>query len=130
MDGTFPLFRLMTESPRTSRARDLAAIDDQRDAPCPVPCAREFRRVRRRTQELFRRAFRFLCEEQENAMNKDRVEGSAHQAKGGLKEAAGKVTGDSKLETEGKAEKTAGKVQNTVGGIKDTLKEATDQKSH
>lgn len=61
-------------------------------------------------------------------MNKDRVEGSAHQAKGALKEAAGKVTGDTKLETEGKTEKVAGKVQNTVGGVKDTLKEATGQK--
>jgi uncharacterized protein YjbJ (UPF0337 family) len=61
-------------------------------------------------------------------MNKDRVEGSAHQAKGGLKEAAGKVTGDTKLETEGKAEKTAGKVQNTVGGVKDSVKDAVSDK--
>jgi uncharacterized protein YjbJ (UPF0337 family) len=55
-------------------------------------------------------------------MDKDRVEGSAHQAKGAVKEVAGKVTGDAKLESEGKAEKTAGKVQNAVGGLKDTLR--------
>ena len=36
-------------------------------------------------------------------MNKDRIEGSVEQAKGKVKEVAGKVTGDSKLETEGKA---------------------------
>ena len=39
---------------------------------------------------------------------------------------AGKATGDSKLETEGKAQKVAGKVQNTVGGMKDTVKEAVE----
>jgi uncharacterized protein YjbJ (UPF0337 family) len=55
-------------------------------------------------------------------MDKDRVEGSAHQAKGQVKEVAGKVLGDAKLEGEGKAEKTAGKVQNAVGGIKDAVR--------
>ena len=59
-------------------------------------------------------------------MNKDRVEGSAHQVKGKLKEVTGKVTGDTKTEAEGKAEKIGGKVQNTVGGIKDSVKESTD----
>jgi uncharacterized protein YjbJ (UPF0337 family) len=55
-------------------------------------------------------------------MDKDRVEGSAHQAKGKVKEVAGKVLGDAKLEGEGKAEKTAGKVQNAIGGIKDAVR--------
>ena len=36
-------------------------------------------------------------------MNKDRIEGSFEQAKGKAKEIAGKASGDSKLETEGKA---------------------------
>jgi uncharacterized protein YjbJ (UPF0337 family) len=55
-------------------------------------------------------------------MDKDRIEGSAQQAKGALKEMAGKVTGDAKLEAEGKADKAAGKVQNAVGGLKDILR--------
>ena len=55
-------------------------------------------------------------------MDKDRIEGSAKQAKGAIKEVAGKVTGDGKLETEGKSDKAAGKVQNAVGGLKDTLR--------
>ena len=55
-------------------------------------------------------------------MDKDRIEGSAQQVKGKVKEAAGKVTGDSKLEGEGKADQVAGKVQNTIGGFKDTLR--------
>lgn len=55
-------------------------------------------------------------------MDKDRIEGSGHQAKGAVKEAAGKLTGDAKLESEGKGEKLAGKVQNAVGGAKDALR--------
>ena len=55
-------------------------------------------------------------------VDKDRVEGSWEQTKGKAKEVAGKVTGDTKTEAEGKAQKTAGKVQNTVGGLKDTLR--------
>ena len=61
-------------------------------------------------------------------MDKDRIEGAARQAKGKMKEVAGKVTGDSKTEAEGATEKTAGKVQNTVGGMKDKIREAVDDK--
>jgi uncharacterized protein YjbJ (UPF0337 family) len=55
-------------------------------------------------------------------MDKDRINGSAEQAKGAVKEAAGRVLGDRKLETEGKTDKAAGKVQNAVGGLKDALR--------
>jgi len=54
-------------------------------------------------------------------VDKDRVEGSLEQAKGKVKEVAGKVTGDSKTETEGKADQVKGKVKNTIGGIRDSL---------
>jgi uncharacterized protein YjbJ (UPF0337 family) len=56
------------------------------------------------------------------AMDKDRIKGSAEQAKGTAKEAAGKVFGDKKLETEGKTDKAAGKVQNAIGGLKDAVR--------
>jgi len=59
-------------------------------------------------------------------MNKDRMQGSFEQAKGKMKEVAGKASGDSKLETEGKAQQVAGKVQNAVGGFKDAVKEAVN----
>ena len=55
-------------------------------------------------------------------MDKDRVKGSAEQAKGKVKEVAGKATGDAKLESEGKAEKIKGKIRNAVGGPKDALR--------
>jgi uncharacterized protein YjbJ (UPF0337 family) len=56
-------------------------------------------------------------------MDKDRVIGSAKEAKGKVKEAVGKAVGDSKLEAEGTADKIEGKVQNAVGGLKDAIKE-------
>jgi uncharacterized protein YjbJ (UPF0337 family) len=57
-------------------------------------------------------------------MDDDRVKGSAQNMKGKVKEAAGKVTGDAKLETEGKADQVSGKIRNAVGGIKDSFREA------
>ena len=56
-------------------------------------------------------------------MNKDRIEGSAEQAKGKIKEVAGKALGDSKLQSEGVADQVKGKVQNAVGGVKDAVKD-------
>ena len=55
-------------------------------------------------------------------MDKDRIKGSAEQAKGKVKEVAGKALGDEKLKAEGKADQVKGKVQNAVGGLKDTLR--------
>ena len=66
----------------------------------------------------------FMKSLKEKIMDKDRIEGSANQAKGAIKEAAGKVTGDAKLQAEGKADKAAGKVQNAVGGVKDAVRDA------
>ena len=39
-----------------------------------------------------------------------------------MKEVIGKVTGDAKLEAEGKSDKVAGKVENAVDGLKDALR--------
>ena len=57
-------------------------------------------------------------------MDKDRVDGAAHQVKGSIKEAIGKVTGDKRTEVEGAAEKAGGKVQSTVGNVKDSARDA------
>ena len=55
-------------------------------------------------------------------IDKDRVIGSAKEIKGTVKQTVGKAVGDSKLESEGNADKIEGKVQNAIGGLKDTLK--------
>jgi uncharacterized protein YjbJ (UPF0337 family) len=59
-------------------------------------------------------------------VDKDRIEGAGKQIKGGIKDAVGKATGDSKLRGEGKADKAEGKVQNTVGGLKDEIRDAVE----
>src|SRR6185437_14525614 len=48
-------------------------------------------------------------------MDKDRIDGSAKEAKGAVKEVAGKITSDAHLRNEGKADKAEGKVQNAIG---------------
>jgi uncharacterized protein YjbJ (UPF0337 family) len=55
-------------------------------------------------------------------MDKQRVKGSAQQAKGKIKELAGKAVGNRKLQARGKAEEAGGKVRNTVGGLKDAMR--------
>jgi len=55
-------------------------------------------------------------------MDKDRINGAADQAKGSIKEAAGKVTGDAKLQAEGSLDKSKGKVESAIGGVKDTIR--------
>jgi uncharacterized protein YjbJ (UPF0337 family) len=59
-------------------------------------------------------------------MNKDHVKGAANKAKGGVKDAVGGLTGDGKLQAEGKLDKAKGSVQNAVGNAKDTVKRAAD----
>ena len=56
-----------------------------------------------------------------NTVDKDRIKGSAEQAKGAVKETSGKIFGDERLEAEGKTDKAAGKVQNAIGGLKDAV---------
>jgi uncharacterized protein YjbJ (UPF0337 family) len=57
-------------------------------------------------------------------MDKDRIHGAVDQAKGAIKEGAGKLTGDQKLQAEGKADKLGGKVESAVGGAKDSVRDA------
>ncbi|KJF71175.1 MULTISPECIES: CsbD family protein [Rhizobium/Agrobacterium group] len=55
-------------------------------------------------------------------MDNNRIEGVARQAKGTIKEAAGKIIGNDRLQAEGKAEKLAGQVQEKLGQAKDAVK--------
>jgi len=48
----------------------------------------------------------------------DKIKGKATELKGDVKEGAGKLFNDKKLEAEGKADQVAGKVQEKVGDIK------------
>ena len=57
-------------------------------------------------------------------MDKMRAEGAGQKMAGKAKEAAGKLTGDNRLQAEGKADQVAGSVKNAVGGAKDAIKDA------
>jgi uncharacterized protein YjbJ (UPF0337 family) len=65
---------------------------------------------------------------EEKTMDKDRVEGALKNVGGKVKEVAGKVIGDSKLEAEGRMDQVEGRVQNTVGGAKDAVRDVVDPK--
>ena len=55
-------------------------------------------------------------------MDKEHIKGAADKASGATKEAAGKLTGNKKLEAEGKFDKAKGEVRQGVGDVKDELK--------
>ena len=52
---------------------------------------------------------------------KDRIQGKFHETKGKVKEAAGKVVHNPRVEMEGQDEKISGKVQEKVGLTKKIL---------
>ncbi len=56
-------------------------------------------------------------------MDREHVKGTIDKAKGAAKDAAGKVTGDTKLQAEGKADKAKGAIRKGVGDVKDPFKE-------
>jgi uncharacterized protein YjbJ (UPF0337 family) len=56
-------------------------------------------------------------------MHKDEAKGAAKDIKGSMKEAAGKATGDERMESEGAAERVEGKVQKGVGALKDAARD-------
>ncbi|MDZ7791488.1 MAG: CsbD family protein [Xanthomonadales bacterium] len=58
-------------------------------------------------------------------MNKNQVEGRTDQAKGKIKESAGKLTGNKSLENEGKVQDLSGKTEAAYGDAKRDVKKAT-----
>ncbi len=57
-------------------------------------------------------------------MDKNRIEGAGREAAGTLKEAAGKLTGDRRMQAEGAATKIAGKIQNAAGKVADQARKS------
>lgn len=57
-------------------------------------------------------------------MNNEHVKGAAEKGVGKIKEATGHITGDRKLENEGKVDQVKGAIHNAVGDAKDSSKEA------
>jgi uncharacterized protein YjbJ (UPF0337 family) len=60
-------------------------------------------------------------------MNKDQVQGRASEVKGNLKEAAGKLVGNQKLQGEGLVDQAKGKTQAVYGDAKEQVKKGIDR---
>lgn len=59
--------------------------------------------------------------------NKNTVKGVGNQVAGNAKEAAGKVSGNKKLEAEGRLQELKGDTQRAAGKVEDKVKKSADQ---
>jgi uncharacterized protein YjbJ (UPF0337 family) len=59
-------------------------------------------------------------------MDKEHIKGMAQKAEGSIKDAAGHVTGNERLQAEGKADKAAGAAREKVGDLKDGARDVAD----
>lgn len=58
-------------------------------------------------------------------MNKEEIKGATQKGVGAVKEGAGKLTGNGKLEAEGVADKAVGSAKEAAGKAKDAVHKAT-----
>ncbi len=58
-------------------------------------------------------------------MDREHIKGAGDKAKGAIKDTAGKVTGDKKLQSEGKLDKAKGSAHNLAGDLKDAARESS-----
>lgn len=59
-------------------------------------------------------------------VDKEHIKGAAQKVEGAIKDAAGKLTGNEKLQAEGKADKAAGAARESVGDVKDAGRKVGD----
>jgi uncharacterized protein YjbJ (UPF0337 family) len=59
-------------------------------------------------------------------MDREHVKGAADKAKGAVKDAAGKLMDDKKLQAEGKFDKAKGAAHQTAGDLKDAARHAKE----
>jgi uncharacterized protein YjbJ (UPF0337 family) len=59
-------------------------------------------------------------------VDREHVKGTADKVKGSIKDTAGKLTGDKKLQSEGKMDKAKGSAHKVAGDVKDAVKDSTE----
>lgn len=57
-------------------------------------------------------------------MDREHIKGAADKAKGAVKDAAGKMTGDKDMQAEGKLDKAKGSAHQAAGDVKDAARNA------
>jgi uncharacterized protein YjbJ (UPF0337 family) len=60
-------------------------------------------------------------------MDKEHVKGVAEKTKGAIKDQVGKLTGDKKMQAEGKMDKAKGTAHKIAGDVKDAARDATEK---
>lgn len=60
-------------------------------------------------------------------MDKEHLKGEAKKAEGHIKDGFGKLTGDRKLQAEGKLDKFEGEIRKKVGDVKGAVRKAADR---
>ena len=60
----------------------------------------------------------------EQIVDKEHIKGAADKAKGAVKDAVGKMTGDKQMQAEGKMDKAKGAAHNVAGDLKDAARSA------
>jgi uncharacterized protein YjbJ (UPF0337 family) len=58
-------------------------------------------------------------------MDREHVKGAADKVKGAIKDTAGKMMGDKKMQAEGKFDKAKGEAHNVAGDVKDAARDAS-----
>jgi uncharacterized protein YjbJ (UPF0337 family) len=66
----------------------------------------------------------------EQVMDREHVKGAADKVKGTVKDVAGKMTDDKKMQAEGKFDKAKGEAHNVAGDVKDAVKNRSEDASH
>jgi uncharacterized protein YjbJ (UPF0337 family) len=56
-------------------------------------------------------------------MDKEHIKGAADKAKGAVKDTAGKMMGDKKMQAEGKMDKAKGAARQAAGDVKDAVRQ-------
>ena len=56
-------------------------------------------------------------------MNKDRMEGKGKEVAGGVREHAGRMTGNHEMEAKGRSQEGEGKLQGAAGKVKDAAQD-------
>lgn len=59
-------------------------------------------------------------------MDKEHIKGAAKKAEGAVKEAIGNLTGNTKLQAEGKADKVEGSARQATGDVKDAGRDVSN----
>ncbi len=62
-------------------------------------------------------------------MDKERIKGTVQKIKGGIEKAVGKLTGNKKLERDGKIDSAVGSARDGVGKAKDAVRDAVKDRS-